>query len=84
MEELKLSDNTLKTFKKFWTSSEGKEVREKLEAFKNDWLENSMMAVTSDQIQYYVARSAGVATILQYLDGLCEIKKKGGHDTDSE
>ena len=80
---MKLDDNTIKTFKKFWQSKEGKEIREKIEAFKTDWLENSMMSTTSEQIQYYVARSAGVASILQYLDGLCEIKKKGGHD-DSE
>jgi len=80
---MKLDDNTIKTFKKFWQSKEGKEIREKIKDFKNDWLENSMMSTTSEQIQYYVARSAGVASILQYLDGLCEINKKGGHD-DSE
>jgi hypothetical protein len=81
---MKLDDNTIKTFKKFWQSKEGKEIREKIEDFKNDWLENSMMSTTSEQIQYYVARSAGVASILQYLDGLCELSKKGGHDQDSE
>lgn len=81
---MKLDDNTIKTFKKFWQSKEGKEIREKIEDFKNDWLENSMMSTTSEQIQYYVARSAGVASILQYLDGLCELNKKGGHDQDSE
>ena len=81
---MKLDDNTIKTFKKFWQSKEGKEIREKIEDFKNDWLENSMMSTTAEQIQYYVARSAGVASILQYLDGLCELNKKGGHDQDSE
>ena len=80
---MKLDDNTIKAFKKFWQSEEGKEIRGKIEAFKSDWLDNAMMSTTSEQIQYYVARSAGVASILQYLDGLCEIKKKGGHD-DSE
>lgn len=81
---MKLDDSTIKTFKKFWQSKEGQEIREKIEEFKNDWLENAMMSTTTEQIQYYVARSAGVASILQYLDGLCELSKKGGHDKDSE
>lgn len=79
-----LEDNTLKAFKKFWQSKDGQAIRERLENFKADWLDNAMTSTTSEQIQYYVARSAGVATILQDFDNLCKLSKKGGHDQDSE
>ena len=73
---MELSDADIKAFKKFWKSEAGQAIKGRMKQFQEDWLDNAMRSVTQEQIQYYVARSAGVATLVQDFDTLAENKKE--------
>lgn len=70
-----LNETQINAFKKFWKSETGQAMRKHIDFFREDWLDASMRMQEPDQMAYFVSRAAGVATILQDLDALCDIKK---------
>lgn len=76
MEKPVLNETQINAFKRFWKSENGQALRKHIDFFREDWLDASMRMQKVEDIQYFVARAAGVATIVQDLDALCDIKKE--------
>ena len=69
-------DADIKEFRKFWKGSCGKLLKDRMESYAEDWLDIAMQQFEQEKIKYFVDRAAGVKTLIQDFDLLCEVKKK--------
>ena len=71
----------LQEWKKFWDSEMGKIALEKMNAIKEQMINNSMAQADADTIAAFVGRAAGIELILQDIQaGIDSLEKMGEED----